>query len=127
MGKGAPGEGEQAAAGPAEEARLLREHGGLVEQLRRAVHTEPPWANCCTKCFFVSIGGPKEFFREFPIARNSIPTFRIVFRSGQCQADSPTVRNVSHWAKSSLSRLSMDPKKHFGVRGFVGGNGPCRS
>ena len=113
MGKGAPGEGEQAAAGPAEEARLLREHGGLVEQLRRAVHTEPPWANCCTKCFFVSIGrGPKEFFREFPTARNSIPTFRIVFRSGQCQADSPTVRNVSLWRRIRLGPLPMDPNKH---------------
>ena len=60
----------------------------------------------------VSIGrGLKDFLKNSPLSEIESPLSGICFRGGQCQADSPTVRNVSHWANISVSRLPMDTKK----------------
>ena len=61
------------------------------------------------KCFFGSIGRRLE---ECYHCQKLNPHSQDAFRSGQCQADSPTVRNVSQWAKTSLSLLPMDAKEH---------------
>ena len=61
------------------------------------------------KCFFGSIGRRLE---ECYHCQKLNPHSQDAFRSGQCQADSPTVGNVSQWANTSLSLLPMDAKEH---------------
>ena len=63
------------------------------------------------KCLCVSIGRGLKDSSRIPHCQKLNPHRQDIFRSGQCQADFPTVRNFSHWAKVSLGPLPMDKKR----------------